>query len=105
VNPARAWPLLALLAIASPVRAHDWFTDKVAPDGHRSCCGGSDCSVSEVRLNPDTGQEEILLNHKWWPLEDPRWFLGETLDPSGAPAGCMMPGDEQPRCTWIGQGA
>lgn len=105
MNPARAWTVLAvaLLAIASPAQAHDWFTDKVAPDGQRQCCGGSDCDHRKVRLNKDTGNPEILINGKWWPAMDPRWFLGDS--PDGSWSGCQMPGDELPRCVWGGNGA
>lgn len=96
--------LFAVLLAGGPVSAHDWFSSEVSPDGRDCCSGSGDCAAAPVRIGKD-GQEEIQLEGHWWNLHDPRWYLGETRDPAGAPAGCMNRNDSLPRCTWTGAGA
>lgn len=99
----RVW-LAALLVLFFTTRyahSHDWYSDKVAPNGAR-CCGGKDCAPAPARLNADTGDVEIHLGGRWWSATNPAWYLGPS--PTGEAAGCMMPSDDHPRCVWVGQG-
>jgi hypothetical protein len=101
----KLFQLSVLCACATPAAAHDLYTGLTSPDGH-TCCGGQpggDCSQRPSRITAD-GSLEILMEGRWWPATDPRWYLGNPPDGGAGAYGCMMHYDKQPRCVWAGQG-
>lgn len=96
------WLAAALLLLAAPASAHDWFSGETSPrDQSLSCCNGTDCASREVRFAD--GRFEIQILGRWWDATDSRWYLGDSK--TGGWAGCMMPGDNIPRCVWGGHGS
>jgi hypothetical protein len=63
--------LIAVLVLAVPgpaAGAHEWYRGLQSPSGI-PCCDERDCRSVAYRLNSLTGQEEILANGIWWPVE------------------------------------
>ncbi len=86
---------------ANTATAHEFYAGQSSPTG-LPCCNNRDCAPVEVRLNEQTVQLEVLLQGRWWPAEDPAWFIGTS--PDGSWHGCMMANDQLPRCVWGGAG-
>ena len=102
-------PLAGIMVLAATVSAsaHEWYSDQFSPTPSplgkpRSCCS-DDCIPVAARFNFDTGEVEVLINDRWWPAQDPRWFIGDL--PDGSWLGCAMAHDRQPRCVWGGTGS
>ena len=67
----------ALIVASGQASAHDWYLYEMVPNSvSRFCCGESDCSSREVRLNVETMEFEILISDRWWLATDARWFKG-----------------------------
>lgn len=54
--------------VASPAAAHDWYSGLRSPSG-MLCCNERDCHPVDLRVSPDTGQEEIRVDGAWHPVE------------------------------------
>ncbi|HWL67143.1 MAG TPA: hypothetical protein VNS22_02040 [Geminicoccus sp.] len=78
---------LALLPLlpAGPAGGHDWYEGLLSPRGF-PCCSRNDCQVVPYRLNRATGEEEIQVYGRWWPV-DPRKVLA-LATPDGKVHAC-----------------
>ena len=83
---------LVLLLLAGPAAAHEWFDGLRTPDGMP--CGQEDCRAVPYRLNGETGQEEVEVNGRWWPV-DPGKLLALPA-PDGHAYACWSPGPDHP---------
>ncbi|WP_159718252.1 hypothetical protein [Geminicoccus flavidas] len=67
-----AGALLPLL-VAAPAGVHDWYQGLMSPSGF-AYCDWQDCHAVPYRLNAVTGEEEVKVNGRWWPIQ-PRKVL------------------------------
>jgi hypothetical protein len=66
---------------ANTASTHEFYKNRYSPSG-ASCCNDRDCAPVEVRWNEERMQLEVLLQGRWWPAEDPAWYLGVSPDGS-----------------------
>jgi hypothetical protein len=60
--------LVATAASAQPAESHGWYAGLRSASG-MPCCNERDCHPVASRVNPKTGDEEILANGAWYPVE------------------------------------
>lgn len=82
----------ALILVASPTEAHDWYTG--LKNSHAQvCCGGSDCAAVPPGMSrEDTdGVIEILHDQKW--LRVPQDNILDITSPDGRMHACIVAGE------------
>src|SRR5262245_32019307 len=57
---------VALLLLAGSASAHDWYTGKMDPKTHGTCCGGKDCHpIDASTVEPDGHGGFVYLPDNW----------------------------------------
>lgn len=85
----------ALMLLAAPAQAHDFYSDLRAPDTGLGCCGGHDCAPREACRTADI-PDGLIVDGVCYPI-DPAKVL-KIVPEDGRDHACRMKGDAVPRC-------
>ena len=97
--------ILALVLLAGPAAAHEWYVGLINSEG-QSCCGGADCRPVEVgqsRIAGDRIEIFDIASKQWLPVPDKAILTRQMAADGSIHYDIRSPDGRMHACSWGGE--